>query len=152
MDDKEEKTVIEKLVDTVKSVASDIATTASNAAQYAMESDAKKMEPNIEAVAKKTNEQVYMPTTDAAAMPLPLVPKKRPVAATVIIGKKKTKTASKKTAPKVAEKTGKKSEKKSAAKKSNKSKKSNQSSALGTRRAKKTRRVANKKRPTKAKR
>jgi len=185
MDDKDEKTIIEKLVNTVKNVASDIATTASNAAQYAMESDAKKMEPNIEAVAEKTNEQMYMPTTDAAATPLPLVPKKRPAShkadrtklspnlsgritptyeiplpgpmspmgmATVVIAKKKTKTAAKQTAPKVAIKTGKKSGKKSAAKKSNKPKKSKQSSALRLGRAKTARKVAKKRRPKKAKR
>jgi hypothetical protein len=67
-DDKEEKSVIEKMVDKINDVVENIANTASNAAAYAMESSA-------ERIAGKTNEQVYIHEgTDAAAMPMPLVP------------------------------------------------------------------------------
>jgi hypothetical protein len=136
MDDNDKKTIVEKLVDTVKNVTSDIRAT-----------NMDPREPNIEAVAEMGNEQMYMPTTDAAAMPLPLAPKKRsasqkadrtelspdlsgritptyeiplpgpmsPMGNSVRDDRKK---AAKKTAPKVAIKTGKKSGKKSAAKKS----------------------------------
>jgi hypothetical protein len=159
MDDEDDKTIIEKLVDTVKNVASDIATTASNAAQYAMESDTTKMEPNSEAVAEMTNEQMYKPT----AMPSPVVPKKRPApqkadktkpspslsgritpaydipvpsepmlplgTEPALIEKIRKKTPSKNTAPKVGKKTGKKSGKKLAAKNITKARESAKQSA-----------------------
>ena len=71
--------------------------------------------------------------------------------ATVVIGKRKTKTLSKKTALKVAKKIGKKSGKKSASKKSNKPKKPKQYSPSRLGRAK-PRKVAKKRRPKKTER
>jgi hypothetical protein len=169
MDDNDKKTIIEKLVDTVKNVTSDIATTA-----LATKMDPR--EPKLEA--GKGNEQLYMPTTDAAAMPLPLAPKKRPASQKAdrtepdLSGRitptyeiplpgpmspmgnsvrDDRKKAAKKTAPKVAIKTGKKSGKKSAAKKSNKPKNSKPSSAFKLGRTKTVKKAA-KKRPKKAKR
>jgi hypothetical protein len=148
--DKDEKTIIEKLVDTVKSFASDVATTASNAAQYAMEPDGKGIDPNMEAVEEKITKMYTLPT-GAVAIPL-AVPKKRvfqnpnttkpapnlsgritptydiPIPGPMMpmgmaaeaVGKKETKTAAKKTAPKVAKKAAKQSNEKPARKKFNK--------------------------------
>jgi hypothetical protein len=70
MDDKEEKSIVEKMVDKINDVVANIANianTASNAAAYAMESNAEKM-------AGKVNEQADLPlVTEPAAMPVPPV-------------------------------------------------------------------------------
>jgi hypothetical protein len=64
VDDKEEKNLIEKMVDKINDVVENIANTASDAAAHMMESDAN----NISA-------QPLIPVAaDAAAMPMPLVP------------------------------------------------------------------------------
>jgi hypothetical protein len=141
VDDKEEKNLIEKMVDKINDVVENIANTASDAAAHMMESDAN----NISA-------QPLIPVAaDAAAMPMPLVPvaRKKPsvpkktVAAKLApslsgritptydfpppesmippVGKKKIKNAPNKTIPKAAKKTTKKSaSKNSAARKSKK--------------------------------
>ena len=61
-DDKNEKTIIEKLVYTVKNVASDFTALASDAAQNAMEFDEKMFGPNTKTAGKeKPNKQMYSP-------------------------------------------------------------------------------------------
>src|SRR3982751_242580 len=73
--------VISKAADTVKHAVIHVVETASEAAQHAMEANAEKISRIPPArtgpgqVAGTTNEQVYIPeTSDAAAMPMPLVP------------------------------------------------------------------------------
>jgi hypothetical protein len=73
--------VISKAADTVKHAVSHVVESASEAAQHSMEVNAQKISripPARSApgqVAATTNEQVYIPeASDAAAMPLPLVP------------------------------------------------------------------------------
>jgi hypothetical protein len=128
-DDKEEKSIIEKMVDKINDAVENIANTASAAAAYAMESNAEKM-------AGKTNEQVYIPEgTDAAAMPVPLIPMTprsdpglalerqqyaEEVAATTAAPKKKravqAKVSAKRAPGRAANKTAKKSARKAARK------------------------------------
>ena len=135
MDDKEEKNLIEKMVDKINDVVENIANTASDAAAHMMESDANNIsvQPLIPVAA------------DAAAMPMPLVPvaRKKPsvpkntVAAKLApslsgritptydfpppesmippVGKKKIKNAPNRTIPKAAKKTAKKSASKNSA-------------------------------------
>src|SRR3954451_10728713 len=72
--------VISKAADTVKHAVSHVVESASEAAQHAMEANAEKISRIPPArpagqVAGTTNEQVYIPeTSDAAAMPMPLIP------------------------------------------------------------------------------
>jgi hypothetical protein len=73
--------VISKAADTVKHAVSHVVESASEAAQHSMEANAQKISriPPARSVAGRlaatTNEQVYIPeASDAAAMPLPLVP------------------------------------------------------------------------------
>jgi hypothetical protein len=84
----DEKSIPEKLTEaiskaahSVKSAVSHVIDTASDAAQHAMEANAEKISripparPDPERVAGTTNEQIYIPeASDAAAMPMPLVP------------------------------------------------------------------------------
>jgi hypothetical protein len=80
----DEKSIPEKLTDalskaahSVKSAVSQIIDTASDAAQHAMEANAEKISriPPARQVAGTTNEQLYIPeASDAAAMPMPLIP------------------------------------------------------------------------------
>jgi hypothetical protein len=72
---------ISKAADSVKSAVSHVIHTASDAAQHAMEANAKKIsripaaKPDPEQVAGTTNEQIYIPeVSDAAVMPMPLIP------------------------------------------------------------------------------
>jgi hypothetical protein len=72
---------ISKAAHSVKSAVSHVIDTASDAAQHAMEANAEKIsriaaaKSDPEQVAATTNEQLYIPeATDAAAMPMPLVP------------------------------------------------------------------------------
>ena len=68
MDDDNEKTVIEKMVDKVNDAIANIVNTASAAAMKAMVP-----ESDPERVAGTTNEKAYIPeATDAAAVPAPL--------------------------------------------------------------------------------
>ena len=73
--------VISKAADTVKHAVTQVVESASEAAQHAMEANAEKISripparPDPGQVAGTTNEQVYIPeTSDAAAMPMPLIP------------------------------------------------------------------------------
>jgi hypothetical protein len=105
MDD-ETKSAVAKLVDKFTNVVGNVAAAASSAAQHAMESNARRMEPDAGWIAASAGEQVYIPeTNDAAAFPAPLIPvtaKKKPTpdrsggAATA--APKKAKKASKKAA------------------------------------------------------
>jgi hypothetical protein len=84
----DEKSIPEKLTDalskaahSVKSAVSHVIDTASEAAQHAMEANAEKISRipparlDPEQVAGTTNEQLYIPAaSDAAAMPMPLIP------------------------------------------------------------------------------
>src|SRR5258708_6604618 len=68
MDDgKEEKSVIEKVVDKINDVVESIANTASDAAAYAMES-------NTDKFAGKTDKRVYTPEVAEAIVPLVTIP------------------------------------------------------------------------------
>jgi len=120
--------VISKAADTVKHAVSHVVESASEAAQHAMEANAEKISRIPPArtdpgqVAGTTNEQVYIPeTSDAAAMPMPLIPlatprqqkSVRPAPAGKTPAKRaakraKTKTAAKKPAARPARKAGKK--------------------------------------------
>jgi hypothetical protein len=74
MDD-ETKSVVAKLVDKFTDAVGSVAAAASSAAQHAMESNARKMEPDPGQIAGSANELVYIPeTNDAAAIPAPLIP------------------------------------------------------------------------------
>src|ERR1051326_8889 len=73
--------VISKAAGSVKQAVSQVVESASEAAQHAMEANAEKISripparPAPGQVAGTTNEQVYIPeTSDAAAMPMPLIP------------------------------------------------------------------------------
>ena len=122
MDNDNQKSVVEKLVDKVNDTVANIVNTAAAAAMKAMEP-----ESNPERVAGTTNEQVYIPeATDAAAVPVPLfaapVKKKRALPKTTDVmaaapKKSAKKSAKKKTAKKTATKASKKAAKKSGAKK-----------------------------------
>jgi hypothetical protein len=138
MDD--EKSMTEKLTDalskatdSVKSTIGNIVDTASNAAQHAMESNAKRMsgqtaaQLDSEQVAEGTNGQVYLPAvTDAVAVPVPLVaapPLRKPRKARTQSRAGKTPPApkhavAKRSSKKTAKKTAKKPVTKSAPKKS----------------------------------
>src|ERR1043165_9859584 len=77
--------VISKAADTVKHAVSHVVESASEAAQHAMEANAEKISripparPDPGQLAGTTNEQVYIPeASDAAAMPMPLVPRAAP--------------------------------------------------------------------------
>jgi hypothetical protein len=143
---------ISKAADSVKSAVSRVIDTASDAAQHAMEANAEKIsripaaKPDPEGIAGTTNEQIYIPeASDAAVMPMPLVPaapepkkKRAPEAAAKAaaslsgritpneypapksnmppLGKKKN-TAAKKAIAKIARKPAKKTAKRSPAKK-----------------------------------
>ena len=73
--DNETKSVVSKLVDKFTDVVDSVTSAASNAAQYAMESHARRMEPDPGAIAGTANEQIFIPeASDAAALPLPLIP------------------------------------------------------------------------------
>jgi hypothetical protein len=138
----DEKSITEKLTDaisratdSVKSTMGNIVDTASNAAQYAMESNAEKISGQTAAeldpgrIAATANEQVYIPeAAGALAMPVPLVavqpaPKKRTSRWKSVSGKTPpAKTpVTKKSNGKAAGKTAKKAAKKSAPGKSKKS-------------------------------
>jgi hypothetical protein len=74
MDD-ETKSAVAKLVDKFTDVVGNVAAAASNAAQHAMESNARRMEPDAGWIAASAGEQIYFPeTNDAAAIPAPLIP------------------------------------------------------------------------------
>ena len=115
MDDKEEKTIVEKISDAVKSVVD----TAAAGAMKAMQA-----EPDPAQVAGATNEQVYIPEApDAAAMPAPLilskpVAKKKPTSPAKLTAAKTPpkKAAAKTSSKKAAKKTAKKSTKKTKSK------------------------------------
>ena len=121
--------VISKAADTVKHAVSHVVESASEAAQHAMEANAEKISRIPPArtdpgqVAGTTNEQVYIPeTSDAAAMPMPLIPlatpkKQKSVARPAPAGKMpanqaaktaKAKPPAKKPAARPARKAGKK--------------------------------------------
>jgi hypothetical protein len=76
MDD-ETKSAVARLVDKFTDVVENVAAAASSAAQHAMESNARRMEPDAGRIAGTPDEQVLIPETDdAAAMPLPLIPRR----------------------------------------------------------------------------
>jgi hypothetical protein len=112
MDDREEKSIVEKISDAVKGVVD----AASAAAMKSMQ-----VKPDPGQVAGTTNERVYIPeATDAAAMPAPLVlskpaaKKKRTLPAKLTRAKTPPKKAAAKTSSKTAvRKTVKKSSRKS---------------------------------------
>jgi hypothetical protein len=108
MDD-ETKSVVTKLVDKFTNVVESVTAAASNAAQHAMESNARRMQPDPGQIAATANEQVYIPeANDAMAMPLPLIPaaaKKKPIA------KKAKKAPKKAVARSVAGKSSKRAKK-----------------------------------------
>ena len=116
MDDDNEKTVIEKMVDKVNDAIANIVNTASAAAMKAMVP-----ESDPERVAGTTNEQAYIPEApDAAAAPAPLfaapAKKKRALPRTTAVRaaapkKSAKKSAKKKTAKKTATKASKKAAK-----------------------------------------
>ena len=127
--------VISKAADTVKHAVSHVVESASEAAQHAMEANAEKISwipparPDPGRVAGTTNEQVYIPeTSDAAAMPMPLVPvatpkKQKSVARPAPAGKTPAKQAmktAKTKARKPAARPARKAAKKPAAKKTGK--------------------------------
>ena len=97
--------VISKAADTVKHAVSHVVESASEAAQHAMEANAEKISripparPGPGQIAGTTNEQVYIPeTSDAAAMPMPLIPvatpkQQKPVARPAPAGKTPAKQA-----------------------------------------------------------
>ena len=105
MDDDEEKNVIEKLVDKINDVVENMATTASEALQHAMEPEPEK--PDEQAVA-------FMPmagdglVAGTAMPPLVIVPRRK---------KSISKKAPAKSAKKATKKSGKKTVSKSSAKK-----------------------------------
>jgi hypothetical protein len=130
--------VITKATDSVKSTMSNIVDTASQAAQYAMESNAEKIsgqtvtELDPGQIGATTAAQVYL--SDAAAMPAPLIPaqpalkrKRKPrtklsfgkaPTANKSVAKKPTGKAGKKPAKKPAPKTPRKAAKKGVGRKS----------------------------------
>jgi len=104
MDD--DKTIIEKITDVVKSVVDTTST-----------STMKAMEPDTKQVAGETNEQVYLPdVTDAAAAPVFVAPKKK--RATPKKAKKQVAKAAPAAKAPVKKAASKKTAKKSAPKKS----------------------------------
>lgn len=124
--------VITKATDSVKSTMSNIVDTASQAAQYAMESNAEKIsgqtvtELDPGQIGATTAAQVYL--SDAAAMPAPLIPaqpalkRKRKPRTKLSFGKAPTanKSVAKKPTGKAGKKPAKKPAKKSAPKTSRK--------------------------------
>src|ERR1700694_2401337 len=117
MDDDNEKTVIEKMVDKVNDAIANIVNTASAAAMKAMVP-----ESDPERVAGTTNEKAYIPEApDAAAVPAPLfaapAKKKRALPRTTAVRAAAPKKSAKKSAKKkTAKKTATKASKKKAAK------------------------------------
>ena len=122
MDNDNQKSVVEKLVDKVNDTVANIVNTAAAAAMKAMEP-----EPDPAQVAGATNEQGYIPeATDTAAVPGPLfaapAKKKRALPKTTAVKaaapkKSAKKSTKKKIAKKTATKASKKAAKKSGAKK-----------------------------------
>ena len=79
----ETKSVVAKLVDKITDVVENVTAAASSAAQHAMESNARRMEPDAGWIAATANEQIYIPESNDAAIPaplFPLAPTKRPAA------------------------------------------------------------------------
>ena len=127
--------VISKAAETVKHAVGQVVESASEAAQHAMEANAEKISripPAISdpaQVAGTSNEQVYIPeASDAAAMPIPLIPasapKRQKPAARVAPAKpasKAAKAAAKKPAAQPPRKTGGKPAAKKSAKTAKKS-------------------------------
>lgn len=110
MDDDKEKSIVEKMVDKINDVVENIALTAPNRAQFAMESNAKKMEPDPEQVAGTTNEQLYAPPSDPG-LAVARQQYVEEVVATAAAPKKRAKRTPKKTAKKTAKKAAKKAAK-----------------------------------------
>jgi hypothetical protein len=108
VDDDKEKSIVEKMVDKINDVVENLATTAADALQHAMEPDPK---PEPEQVAGTSNEQVYIPeANDPAPLILskPAVKKRKgPVklAPSKMPPKEAAKKASKKSSKKTATKT-----------------------------------------------
>jgi hypothetical protein len=99
MDD-ETKSVVVRLLDKFTDVVENVTAAASSAAQHAMETNARRMEPDAAWIAANAGEQIYIPeTNDAAAIPAPLIPA-RPgkSGGTAMAAPKKAKKASKKAA------------------------------------------------------
>jgi hypothetical protein len=116
MDDDKDKNVVEKLVAKISEVVDNVVSTASQAAQHAMEADAEKM--TGQPVAYVAGDSfISDPMMPLAMMPVYASKKRRPA-------RKKTKTPAKKVAKKPVKKTDKKS-KKLTTKKSKKSAKTN---------------------------
>jgi hypothetical protein len=110
-DEKDDKNLVEKTIETVKHLAQ----VATDAAKHAMDT-----KPDTERVAETANEQVYMPTVpNATAMPLFAAPamKKRKAPVKPAPAKVPPKNAPKKTAKAAAKKTARKSAAKKPAKK-----------------------------------
>lgn len=129
MDDDKEKSFVEKMVDKINDVVENLATTASDAVQFAMEPNPK---PEPEQVARTANEQVYIPeaidpaplilskpAVEKRKVPVRLAPSKMPPK------KAAAKKANKRSSKKSATKSAKKPAKKSLAKKSKKAAKKN---------------------------
>lgn len=131
MDNDKEKSIVEKMVDKINDVVENLTVTASNAAQDAMESDVRKMEPTPKASAGTSTGQLYVAPPDpglaavrqqymedvAATAAAPKKPAKQPSAKTA---KKTVKKAAKKAAKKSSRKDSKKTSKKTAKKTSKK--------------------------------
>jgi hypothetical protein len=112
MDDDKDKNVVEKFVDKINDMVEKVVTTASDAAQHAMEPDPVK--PDRQAVA-------YMPTASDGFVSDPMMPVHAPKKKRT--ARKKVKTPAKKVAKEPGKKTDKKSKKpakKSAKKTTNK--------------------------------
>jgi hypothetical protein len=108
VDDDKEKSIVEKMVDKINDVVENLATTAADALQHAMEPDPK---PELEQAAGTSNEQVYIseandpaplilskPAVKKRKEPVKLAPSKMPP-------KEAAKKASKKPSKKTATKT-----------------------------------------------
>ncbi|MGY4597431.1 hypothetical protein ACVWXL_005177 [Bradyrhizobium sp. GM22.5] len=111
------KSIVERISDTVKEIVDTASTAAADA-----------MKPDPEAVAGVTNEQVYIPeATDAAAVPPPIITRKKRVPAPMRANRrvaaartKKTVSAAKKSAKKPAKTPPKEAAKKAAPQKATK--------------------------------